>query len=328
MPHICRLDFPGTLHHVMSHCVEGCLGLAEDRARIDFLDRLRTLVEQGQLRLHAWALMSNHYHLIAEPLEKTLSVSLQKLLTGFASAFNSRNSRRGHVFDARFRSILVEKESYFLKLLAYVHLNPLRAGAVGSLDELNDYPWTGHATMIGRTDCPWFSTELVASMLASSGGSWKESYLDLLKSNLGEESPSMDSGNFRIGPEGLSEIGSRTYPASNKRSIRVLGSKQFALEQYEQYRALRGAGLRERRTQHELLESVLHEVAKEFQVSSALIRSGGRGETLSAARRHLIRRLILSNGFTQTDIASFLNISQSAISQIIQAMKYPPEELS
>jgi REP element-mobilizing transposase RayT len=311
----------------MSHFVEGCQGFAEDSIKTDFLDRLRSLVDKDQLRVHAWALMSNHYHIVVEPLDLTLSISLHKLLTGFACAFNRRKNRRGHVFDARFRSILVEKESYFLKLLAYVNLNPLRAGIVGSLEDLNEYPWTGHSAIIGKTDCPWLSMELTTTMLTSSPGeSWRKNYCDLLSADLGEDASIMDSGNFCIGSAGLSKMEPENDQTKNRRSIRILGSKAFALERYEQYRSIRGAGLRERRKQHEMIESVLHEVAQEFQLPTALIRSGGRGETLSFARKMFVIRLIIDRGFTQADVASFLRISQSAISQMLKSYKNPSED--
>lgn len=318
MPHACRLDGPGTIHHVMSHTVEGCPAFSEDRCRTDFVVRLRKAVEKGQLRIHAWALMTNHYHLVAEPVQASLSSSIHQLLTGFACTYNAMHDRRGHVFDARFRSILVEEERYFLRLLAYVHLNPLRAGLVGSIEELDTYPWTGHPAMMGKDADTWLSTELAVSRLSSAPKSWRENYMDLLVADAERDSGELDCGSFSLGPKGLRDLRSAPSRASNERSIRVLGSKRFALKQYELYREARRTGLRLRQQQHLDIESQLLDVAREFHLSAALLRSGSRGETISAARRQLICRLVEDHGLTQADAASYLGISQAAVSQALR----------
>jgi putative transposase len=315
MPNVCRLDPPGSFHHVMSHCVEGCRALGEDRFKADMLDRLSTLVGKGLMRIHAWALMDNHFHLLAEPMQATLSVSMQKLLTGFACAYNSRCDRRGHVFDARFRSILVERESYFLKLLSYIHLNPLKAGIVGSLQELSDYPWTGHASIIGTCSCTWLCDEVTRDLLGSGEADWKTEYGCLLQSNIEADVDALDTGNFRIGSHGLQAVvGNNQSPGG--RSIRLLGSRSFALSQYQEFRDLRRAGIRNRQEQHRDMEAASVRIASEFGISPSRMRSGGRGRRLSEARRKLIEEFLTVLGVTQGDTAAFLKISRSAVSLI------------
>jgi len=71
---------------------------------------------------------------------------MRRLLTGYAVRFNRRHRRWGHLFQNRYKSILVEEDSYLLELVRYVHLNPLRAGVVNRLEDLDQYPWTGHST--------------------------------------------------------------------------------------------------------------------------------------------------------------------------------------
>jgi hypothetical protein len=86
---------------------------------------------------------------------------MRSLLTGYAGAFNRRHQRAGHLFQNRYKSVVVEAEPYLLELIRYLHLNPLRAGVVRSLAELDRYPWSGHATLLGHQAQSWQATTAV-----------------------------------------------------------------------------------------------------------------------------------------------------------------------
>lgn len=318
MPNVYRLDRPGSLHHVMSHCVEGCRAFDEECFRTDFLKRLTLLVGKGAIRIHAWALMPNHYHLLMETADAPLAVTMHRLLTGFASEYNRRNSRRGHVFDARFRSILVERESYFLRLMEYIHFNPLKAGIISTLRELEDYPWTGYSAIMGRQSCRWMTTDVLESLLDAPGTTLRDRYQNLHEVSTLEDDMLMDSGSYTIGAKGLQEHDPARPISPHSRAIRILGSKSFALDQYGLYRNHRRANLRNRHEQHVAMELLLSMIAEQEGVPGAILRSGGRGKKLSRARRLLIRELVRIAGVTQADVASFLRISQPAVSQILE----------
>ena len=116
--------------------------------RTDFVDRLAGLANARHLGVYAWALLTNHLHLLVRTGRLPLSRSMQRLLGGYASAFNDRHDRVGYLFQNRFKSIVAEEEPSFLELLRYIHLNPLRAHIVRDLDALDRYPWTGHAALL------------------------------------------------------------------------------------------------------------------------------------------------------------------------------------
>ena len=80
---------------------------------------------------------------------------MRKLMTRYAVYFNRRHRRSGHLFQNRYKSIVCEEEPYLLELIRYIHLNPLRAKVVNSLDELDTYPWCGHAALMGKILCNW-----------------------------------------------------------------------------------------------------------------------------------------------------------------------------
>jgi len=100
------------------------------RDREDFLARLAVLCEDGSLIVYAWALMSNHFHILARTGKQPLSQSMRKLLTGYVVNFNKRHKRCGHLFQNRYKSIVCEDDPYLLELTRYIHLNPLRTGIV------------------------------------------------------------------------------------------------------------------------------------------------------------------------------------------------------
>jgi putative transposase len=122
----------------------------DDADRQDFVDRLVRLIPEEGFSCFAWALIPNHVHLVLQTGPVPLSRLMARLGTGYARYFNLRHHRVGHLFQNRFRSILVEFDAHRQQLVSYVHLNPVRAGLVRSVEELGDYPWTGHAELMGR----------------------------------------------------------------------------------------------------------------------------------------------------------------------------------
>ena len=149
MPRQPRLDAPDTLHHVMVRGIERTTIFRDDVDRADFIARLASLAEAGALTVYAWALLPNHAHLLVRTGTRPLPRSMRSLLTGYAGTFNRRHKRVGHLFQNRYKSIVVEEEVYLLELVRYLHLNPLRATVVPSLRALARYPWTGHSALLG-----------------------------------------------------------------------------------------------------------------------------------------------------------------------------------
>lgn len=130
MPRSTRVDIPGLLYHVTARGVERRDIFVVDRDRESFLDRFSTLLVDTDTGCLAWALMSNHIHLLLRPGPAGLATFMRRLLTGHAVAFNLRHQRVGHLFQNRYHSILCDEDSYLLPLIRYIHLNPLQAGLV------------------------------------------------------------------------------------------------------------------------------------------------------------------------------------------------------
>ncbi len=101
---------------------------------------------------------------------------MQRLMTGYALNFNKHHRRIGHLFQNRYKSIVVEEDSYFLELVRYIYLNPLRAGMVNSLDALEKYNYTGHGVILGKREYPIQNVDYVLSCFSSKRESAMEAY--------------------------------------------------------------------------------------------------------------------------------------------------------
>lgn len=156
-----RLEFPGALYHVTSRGNARAAIFVDDEDRGTFLGVLGEVVERYRWRCHAYCLMYNHYHLVVETPEGNLSLGMRQLNGVYTQRFNRGHGRVGHLFQGRFKAILVERERYLLELCRYVVLNPLRAGVV---QDLRRYPWSSYVAMVGAAPAPgWLSTEWVLS---------------------------------------------------------------------------------------------------------------------------------------------------------------------
>jgi putative transposase len=150
MPRLARLDITGLLQHVIVRGIERCDIFNDDHDRQLLVDRLFSLLSETGVHCYAWSLLSNHFHLLLMPTSTPLSYFMRRLLTGYAVSFNRHNKRSGHLFQNRYKSIVCVEEPYLLELVRYIHLNPLRAGMVSNLEELDFYPWSGHAVLMGN----------------------------------------------------------------------------------------------------------------------------------------------------------------------------------
>ena len=154
-----RLDDPGCFWHITSRGNAKADIVLDDEDRRRFIDLLGNAVTRFHWILYAYALMTNHFHLVLETTQPTLSSGMHWLNAAYAQAFNRRHERVGHVFQGRFKAFLVDKENYFLEVLRYVVLNPVRAGMVATPD---DCRWTSYPATVGETPAPdWLPIDRV-----------------------------------------------------------------------------------------------------------------------------------------------------------------------
>jgi REP element-mobilizing transposase RayT len=163
-----RIEFAGGLYHVTSRG-DGreAIFLGEEDRRL-FLGVLSEVVPDFNWAVHAYCLMENHYHLLIETPDGNLSKGMRQLNGVYTQRFNRRHGRVGHVFQGRYKAIIVQKESYLLELARYVVLNPVRARRVRSPAE---WPWSSYRATAGLGDAPfWLTTGWLLSAFSSQRG--------------------------------------------------------------------------------------------------------------------------------------------------------------
>jgi REP element-mobilizing transposase RayT len=156
-----RIDAADALHHVIVRGIENRAIFEDDYDRNDFLERLGQIVLQTHTRCFAWALMPDHFHLLLKTDGSSISTVMSRLLTGYAVRFNRRHKRNGHLFQNRYRSILCQADAYLLELVRYIHLNPIRAKIVSTLQALDRYRFSGHSVIMGKHRQDWQSVDRV-----------------------------------------------------------------------------------------------------------------------------------------------------------------------
>ena len=143
MPRQARIDAPGALHHIICRGIEGRDIFREDTDRNNFIKRLANILLETHTPCSAWCLMPNHFHLLLQTGGVPIATVMRRLLTGYAVSYNRKYRRHGHLFQNRYKSILCQEDPYFLELVRYIHLNPLRAKVVSTLSELDYYDYCG-----------------------------------------------------------------------------------------------------------------------------------------------------------------------------------------
>jgi putative transposase len=176
MPRTARLDAPGVLHHVMIRGIERRNIFYDDNDRDDFIERLDALCPATQTTCYAWSFLSNHAHFLFRTGTSPLSQLMRRLLTGYVVNFNRRHKRHGQLFQNRFKSIICQEDAYLLELVRYIHLNPVRAGVVTTLADLQSHKYSGHSALMDKWKRNWQNSDYVLSYFGESKGTARKEY--------------------------------------------------------------------------------------------------------------------------------------------------------
>ncbi|MEN6616877.1 MAG: transposase, partial [Syntrophorhabdus sp.] len=154
-----RVEFPGALYHVTSRGNSGQKIFHDDNDRKIFLAIIREIIERYHFILHSYCLMDNHYHLVVETPEGNLSEGMRQINGIYTQKYNRRHEKTGHVFQGRYKAIIVDKDSYLLELVRYVCLNPVRANKV---QDAQDWIWSSYRAAAGIERAPaWLCVDWV-----------------------------------------------------------------------------------------------------------------------------------------------------------------------
>ena len=322
MPRGPRLDSPGTLHHIIIRGINRESIVRDDTDRAAFVDRMGNLAASTSTPIYAWALLDNHAHMLLKSGPLGLPVYMRKLLSWYAQYYNRRHNRSGHVFQNRYKSIICEEEPYFQKLVAYIHLNPVRAGQVHTLEELNAHPWSGHAVIMGVKQQQGQDCRSVLEHFGDDVAVARSSYMDYLGEEAGKgRQPGLVGGGLVRSQGGWSEVQSlRKQGKAALGDERILGGTDFVkavideAEETVRRQVADVAGIERAQMDIKLL-------CAEAKVSTGQFHSGSRMKPLPEMRKQLATRFVQEYGLSLAETARQLGVTTSAVYQILRKQR-------
>jgi REP element-mobilizing transposase RayT len=291
MPRKPRIHFPGAVYHVILRGNAGWPIFFEDGDYSRFFLFLQESVERFDYRIHGFCCMTNHIHLVVQVTDTPLSLIMQNLSLRYTKWINYSQKRTGHVFQGRYKALLLDADTYLLELVRYVHLNPVRAGMVTRPEE---YPWSGHRTFLGREKLPWLTTESVLSCFGRTLASARESYRHFIADGMDE--------------------GKRTEFQKGTREGRILGDDDFADT------ALMRANQPPNREW--TLAEVVMTVCHRYGITDEQLKAPGKARPFSEARALVAAIVVEAPHLSLTELGYLVNRDLSALGKAAQRIIY------
>ena len=327
MPRQARLDVPGTLHHVVIRGIEGRLIVDDEKDRGEFVSRLGNVAMETETRIYAWALMTNHAHILLRSGPAGLPKLMRRLLTGYAVTYNRRHFRHGHLFQNRYQSIVCDEDSYFQELVRYIHLNPLRAKVVNNLLELDHYPWCGHGVIMGYIKQEWQDSDYVLSWFGKREGEARRVYRRYIEEGLNQGyRPELIGGELIRSSGGWSAV--LTLRRSRGRlegDQRILGNEDFmenVLKDSASEVTNRFASTKRKNG----IQGIIDAACRREGINITELRMGSRRGRIPRVRSEIAIQLLREYGIPLAQIARELGVSTSAISKLlVRRTESPPK---
>jgi len=328
MPRQARLNAPGFLQHVMARGVEQTTIFRDNQDRKAFLDRLAVILEESHTQCYAWALLQNHFHILLRTDSTPLSKVMRRLMTGYAVTFNRRYKRRGHLFQNRYKSVVCEEDPYLLELIRYIHLNPVRAGLVKTIRELDTYSWCGHSTILGKCENPLIqdlegatsradkslpeqTVQYILRLFGDNVENARKKYWSFVKKGVAQGTrPDLQGGGLVRSaggnPEGL--LGRKKGQRENS-DARILGSGMFVTEVIQKSKI----DFPDMVLNMPSLEELTLKVANHLGLAPQTLLSKARSRNVSTARAIISYLAVKEAGYNQKEIEKYLNISRIGV---------------
>lgn len=319
MPRQARIDAPGALHHIICRGIERRPLFKDDSDRDDFVRRLTALCVETSTECLAWALLPNHFHLLLQTGQVPIATIMRRLLTGYAVKFNRRHGRHGHLFQNRYKSILCQEELYLLELVRYIHLNPLRARQVATMEELKVYPYSGHCRLMGQKKDALQNVEIVLERFGKRISSARKAYETFVADGLSQGKRSDLVGGGLIRSSGGWQQVKQNCQAQleSKGDERILGEGSFVeevLRQAEEEFARRTDAIKQGVTFDELLK----QAAQQFGLEPEELLKPGKQPLRVNGRSLLCFWSVRELGMTASEVGRRIDLTQSAVSRAVQ----------
>jgi len=324
MPRQARLDGPGALHHIMMRGINKAHIFADDYDKRRFLERLGENVVDGKCFIYAWVLMDNHVHLLFKSGKMGISAVMRKQLAWYAQYFNRRHRRTGHLFQNRYKSVICDEENYFLALIRYIHLNPIRARIVKTMEELDVYPWSGHSTIVGKIKNSWMDINATLSRFGDRRKMAVAEYRRFVEEDLGSgRKPELTGGGLIKSHGGWSQVLALQRSGQREESDeRILGSGDFVHTLLREAEEMQLRQTKLRRSGKEIVDIIREECKKAGVNEQELVR-GSRRRKVSRTRAEIALRCKVEIGCSGAEIARHLGVNTTSINRAIERAEEP-----
>lgn len=319
MPRRARLDAAGALHHIMVRGINKSAIFSDDQDRQKFLERLGENIDKAGAVVYAWVLMTNHVHILFKSGAQGISAVMRKQLTWYAQYYNRKHRRTGHLFENRYKSILCEEENYLLALIRYIHLNPVRAGIVETMSELERYPWSGHATVMGKKKHEWMDTSYVLAQFGSRKNTARTAYRSFVTEGMKQgRIPELTGGGLIRSKGGWSKVESaRRHGKREEYDERILGSGEFVTSVFKDIEDRARMQFKIRRSGL-TIENIITQECNAKGVSIEELKGGSRRRNVSALRLQIAKRGLDELGLSLAEIARYVGVSTSGIARAVK----------
>jgi len=242
-----------------------------------------------------------------------LATFMRRLMTSYAVYYNRRHERSGHLFQNRYKSFVCEEDPYFLELVRYIHLNPLRSGLVRDLEELERYPWCGYGVLMGRRESPWQEIDEVLKYFNNRVGKAREACKRFMEDGMNQgRRPELMGGLPHSVGKGKNFFQKQEQDSADLHDPRILGSSNFVEDFLKRLQCPR-----ENNQLRLTLKDILEKVVNWSNLSVTDLTSGSKRPEVARARAVLSYIAVRLVKMRTTEVALFLNVSQSAISKSI-----------
>jgi REP element-mobilizing transposase RayT len=302
--------------------IDGVVIFRDDQDREDFLSRIGHLVESTGTRILAWVLMDNHIHLLLFSGPSGIAAFMRRLLTGYAIWFNRRYQRIGHLFQNRYKSIVCEEDVYLLELVRYIHLNPIRAAVVKSIDDLDRYRWSGHSVLVGKRENAWQECEYVLRHFSDKPKRAMRLYRQFVREGVdkGRKMELVGGGLVRSMGGWSSVVSLRGKKEKMAYDSRILGGGDFVSRLLEEAEGSvkRQISSKEREV---LINQVIKGMCHDEGITEKELRYGGQRQRVSRARARISYHLSRHRGVPMAEIARQVGVCTSAVAKAIQTIE-------
>jgi REP element-mobilizing transposase RayT len=295
-----RIEYEGALYHLLSRGNEHSDIFVDDYDRKRFLDAIEEMSERFEIDVFAYVLMSNHYHVLLRTRRANLKKAMHWFGTTYTQRFNLRHSRSGHLFQGRYKSIIVQNDAYLIQLSYYIHRNPLRAGIV---KRLADYRWSSYRVYAyGHKTPKWLSTDLILSQFEGEQDRYKK-YREKVQKYASEEKHLLEDIRHGL----------------------ILGTKDFVEKIRKQYLPSKLGSAVPQQNQLKTVDefdSFLIKAGRSLKCDLNSFVQAGRLSGTDKDKRDLLLYFIWRSGHLKNEqIGNLFGISYSAVSHAVKSIK-------